>query len=323
MTKYPARAYRLRLIGLAVVMASMALTTSGEAPDERKNYILGPADQISIRIAEGDDISDKPMTIDPDGYIDLNMVGRIHAAGMNVTELQSEIASKLGKYYKRPSVSVAITASQSQPVSVLGAVRNPGVHQLQGHKTLVEVLSLAGGLREDAGYAITITRRTAYGRIPLANCKTDAGGNFYTAQIKVNGLISGSSPEDNIAIQPNDVISAPRAELVYVLGKVNKSGGFVLRDRETATALLALSLAEGLAPLAAPKDAKILRLDRASDKRIEIPVNLQKILDGTAPDPVIYAEDMLFIPGSRTKGTAMRAMEAAIQIGTGVAVYRR
>jgi polysaccharide export outer membrane protein len=141
--------------------------------------------------------------------------------------------------------------------------------------------------------------------------------------VKVKDLISGANPQVNIAIQPNDVISAPRAELVYVLGKVNKSGGFVLRDRETATALLALSLAEGLAPMAAPKDAKILRLDRASDKRIEIPVNIQKILDGTAPDPVIYAEDTLFIPGSRTKGTAMRAMEAAIQIGTGVAIYHR
>jgi polysaccharide export outer membrane protein len=323
MKRYPASPNRLRFITLAVLMSSMAVLTLGEGLIDRSKYILGPADQISIRIAEGDDISDKPMIVDPDGYIDLNMVGRIHAAGMSVTELQSEIASRLGKFYKHPSVSVAITASQSQPVSVLGAVKSPGVHQLQGHKTLVEVLSMAGGLRDDAGYAITITRGAAYGPIPLANAKTDASGNFSTAQVKVNDLISGANPQVNIAVQPNDVISAPRAELVYVLGKVNKSGGFILRDRETATALLALSLAEGLAPLAAPKDAKILRLDRASDKRIEIPVNIQKVLDGTAPDPVIYAEDTLFIPGSRTKGTAMRAMEAAIQIGTGVAIYHR
>src|SRR5258708_2034682 len=129
MKRYPASPNRLRLISLAVLMSSMAVLTLGEGLVDRSKYILGPADQISIRIAEGDDISDKPMIVDPDGYIDLNMVGRIHAAGMSVTELQSEIASRLGKFYKRPSVSVAITASQSQPVSVFGAVKSPGVHQ--------------------------------------------------------------------------------------------------------------------------------------------------------------------------------------------------
>jgi polysaccharide export outer membrane protein len=318
------RSQHTRFAGWALIMMSMAAAlSSGALPESDRHYVLGPADQISIRIAEGDDISDKPILIDPDGFIDLNMVGRIHAAGMSVTQLESEVAARLAKFYKRPAVAVTLVASHSQPVSVLGAVRSPGVHQLEGHKTLIEVLSLAGGLRDDAGYAITITRRIAYGPIPLPDNKTDASGNFSTAHVKANDLISGGNPEANIAIEPNDVISAPRAELVYVLGQVNRSGGFVLRDRETGTALLALSLAEGLSPLAAPKDAKILRLDRGSDKRIEIPVNLQKVLAGTAPDPVIYADDMLFVPGNRTKHIALRSLEAAIQIGTGVAIYRR
>lgn len=307
---------------LAIISSSSPLVAQAGSPVNDKRYLLGPADQISVHIAEGDDISDKPVIIDPDGYIALNMVGRIHASGMSVNQLETEISSRLKKFYKDPSVTISITEFHSQPVSVLGAVRNPGVHQLQGHKTLVEVISLAGGMKDDAGYTLTVTRQAEHGPIPLPDNMADSSGHYNIAHVAVNDLMSGKNPGANIQIAPDDVITVPRANLVYVLGKVNKSGGFALRDRETATVLVALSLAEGLAPLAAPKGARILRLDHASDKRVEIPVDLQKVLDGTVPDPVIYPEDMLFVPGSKVKSAALRSVEAAIQVGTGVAIYR-
>src|SRR5579871_1871649 len=106
------------------------------------------------------------------------MVGRIHVSGLTVDQVENFLKDRLKKYFQDPEVFVYLTELRSQPISVLGAVNNPGVHQLEGHKTLFEVLSLAGGLRSDAGYSVKITRRKEWGKIPLPSAKDDSTGNF-------------------------------------------------------------------------------------------------------------------------------------------------
>src|SRR6266436_6897609 len=114
-------------------------------PTPQTDYVLGPGDQIAIRAANLEEISDKPITIDTGGYIRLPLAGRIHAAGMTIVQLETEITQRLKTYVLRPDVSVAVSEFHSQPVSVIGSVRTPGVQQVQGRKTLVEMLSMAGG----------------------------------------------------------------------------------------------------------------------------------------------------------------------------------
>ncbi len=94
-------------------------------------------------------------------------------------------------------------------------------------------------------------------------------------------------------------------------------------DNESLSALQVLSLAEGLDRTAAPQDAKIMRAVDGSAARAEIPVDLKKVLAGKGADVPLKANDILFIPTSATKNAAIRTLEAAIQIGTGLAVYRR
>ncbi len=296
-------------------------TSADEGAHLRSTYILGPDDQIEVRATDAD-LGDKPVRIDMAGYIRLPMLGRFQAAGFSVEQLEGAVAERLKEYVHKPDVSVSVTEFRSQPVSVIGAVKNPGVHQLQGRKTLVEVLSLAGGLNQDAGSQVKITRRAEWGRIPLKNATDDASGQFSIAEVSVSRILNATAPEENIQVRPYDVISVPRADLVYVIGEVQKAGGFVLNEREGVTVLQALALAGGLERSAAPKNARILRRSGDAD-RTEIAVNLKQILEGKQGDVNMQPDDILFVPSSVPKKAALRAAEAAVQAATGMVIWRR
>jgi polysaccharide biosynthesis/export protein len=286
-------------------------------------YILGPGDQIAVRVVNFEEINDKPIAIDLSGCIHLPMVGQIPVSGLTIEQVGSEIAKRLETYVLHPDVSVSVTEFRSQPVSVVGAVKNPGVQQVQGQKTLVEMLSLAGGLDNGtAGSTLKVTRRLEWGSIPLPNATNDATKQFSVAQVSITSLLEAKHPEENILIKPYDVISVPRGETVYVIGEVLKTGGFILNDGEQITALKALSMAGGAGRMAQPQHARILRRIPGDSSRTEIAVNLNKILDGKTADVRMQAEDILFIPNSIPKRAAVRALEAAIQTGTGLAVFR-
>lgn len=293
----------------------------------RSTYVLGPEDLIIIRALEAEEITEKPVRIDMSGYIRLPLAGRVHAAGLTVEQLEAELTTQLKTYLKHPQVAVTITEFRSQPVSIMGAVNTPGVHQLQGRKTLVEILSLAGGVQPDAGHSIKITRHLEWGRIPLPNATDDPTGQFSVGEVSLKAITEAKNPAENILIRPNDVISVPRAETIYVIGEVRKPGGFMLRARESVSVLQALSLAEGLARTAGPKNAKILRTAPGGSQRTEIPIDLSKVLAGKATDVALQPEDILFVPNNTPKNVAVRSLETMLgmgtAIGTGMIIYRR
>lgn len=289
-----------------------------------QSYTLGPEDRLTVKVLDLDEISDKDIyRVDMRGNLNLPVAGRVHVFGMTVEQAEVEVENRLRLVLQDPEVTISVTEFRPQPVSVLGSVKNPGVVQIVGRKTLFEVLSLSGGLNSDAGNVIKITRATKYGELPLDNAVDDTTGQYRVGELSVRDVMTAKTPGQNIAIMPHDVISVPKAELVYVIGCVRKSGGFILNEREKISALQALSLAEGLDHSAAASKAKILRSVGNSDNRVEIPVDLKKILQGKGDDVPLLANDILFIPTSATKNAALRGLEAAISIGTGVAVYRR
>jgi polysaccharide export outer membrane protein len=314
-----------RRLLVVAFLAAPAVELNGQPAERppRSEYQLGPGDQIAIHALDAEELSDKPVRIDENGNISLPLVGELRAAGLTAPRLAAELTARLGTQIKAPHVSVTITEFRSQPVSVIGAVNNAGVHQLQGRKTLVEMLSLAGGLRQDAGYRVKITRELDWGEIPIENARVDSSGKFSVAEVSLKDILEANTPGGNIRIMPHDVISVPRAQLVYVIGEVHKSGGFVLGERETVSVLQALSMAEGLARTAAPGSAKILRSPSGDSQRIEIAVDLRRILSGKDNDVPLRSDDILFVPTSKSKNAVMRSLEAAIQLGTGFAIYRR
>jgi polysaccharide biosynthesis/export protein len=284
---------------------------------------LGPFDVVTIHVTDAEEMSDKPYRIDPDGNLHLPMVGQVRAAGLTLDQLESELRTRLKALIRNPDVSASVVEFHSQPVSVIGCVKSPGILQLQGRKTLVEVLSLAGGVSEEAGYTVKITRKAENGRIPLPGAKDDPSGNFSVAEVKLKSLMSATGPEQNIFILPDDVISVPRGQMVYVIGQVMRSGGFVLNERESMSVLQALSLAGGLDRAAQAQNSRILRATAGDSERREVRLDLRKILAGSEEDISLRSDDILFIPASAPKKAALRAVEAAIQLGTGVAIWRR
>ena len=288
----------------------------------RSTYLLGPDDQLEITGPELTEFGNKPARIDSEGNVQVPMVGRVHVAGMTVQQTEQKLNKELQKYIRDPQVVVNVAEIRSQPVSVLGAVNTPGVHQVQGHKTLLEMLSQAGGIRPDAGYSVRITREVDWGCIPLPGAKLDQTGRFTVAELNLQKIMEAKDPAENIQIFPHDVITVPKAEMVYVIGEVHRSGGFVLGEHKTISVLQALSLAEGMNNTADSRHCKILRLKRDADEREELPVDIKELFKGKKQDVTLQADDILFVPGSVGKKAALRTLEAAIQTGTGLAVWR-
>ncbi len=288
------------------------------APD---TYTLGAGDQIVVRVPDFEEIDNKSVPIDLRGSINLPEVGRIQASGLTTEQLEAVITEHLRKYLVKPDVSVYLTEMRSQPVSILGQVQNPGVHQLKGRKNLFEVLSLAGGLRQEAGNVINITRRLEWGPIPLPGAANDSTGQFSVASVEVKSVMNASNPAENILIKPNDVISVPKASTIYVIGAVKKPGAYVLGEYRSLSALQILALAEGTDKTADTKDARIMRVIPGSNDRADIPVDLKAILSLKMPDVPLTADDILFVPVSKAKAAGYRTLDALIQVGT-MAVYR-
>jgi polysaccharide export outer membrane protein len=287
----------------------------------RTTYALGPDDQLIIRVADVPDITDKPQRIDPNGDLRLPLVGKVHAAGMTVEALEQELTKRLKVYLQEPDVSILLTEFKSQPVSVVGAVGSSGVRQLEGRKTLIEILSLAGGITAEAGPTIRITRRLDVGPIPLAEASADSASGFSTVEIPAKPLMDGLSPEKNIIVQPYDVISVPKADAVFVVGEVGRPGPVPLSSGQSVSVLEALANAGGVLRTSAPKSARVLRRVPGQDTRAEINVDVWKITQGTAADMRLSSGDILVIPDNTGRRIAARSIEAAIQAGTFFLTY--
>jgi polysaccharide export outer membrane protein len=312
----------MRIFFLITFLVCAAVFGSAQTPPpDRTNYRLGAGDQIIIRAANDPDISEKPIRVDLSGYINMPTIGHIHAAGMTADQLEAAIADRLKVIIEEPDVAVSVMEFQSQPVSVYGEVMTPGVHQLQGRKTLVELLAVTGGVKEDAGPALRITRQLEYGRIPLPGAKDDPTGKYSIAELQIKPLIDAKTPDFDIAIQPYDVISVPKADFVFIAGDVTKAGALPLSDGPRMSLLVLLATSGGPTRTSDLKKARIMRLVAGQNKRDQIPVDIAKIVSGKADDVELSSGDILLIPGSGLKRAQSRALESAIQAGTLLMTY--
>ena len=286
-------------------------------------YVLGPGDVLEIWALGIDEVNGMSFRIDAKGYIDVPMIGRLRAGGSSVEVLERRVIERLTVEVLEPEVAITVKEFRSHPVSLMGAVKSPGVYRLKGEQRLVELLSMAGGLLPESGRRIKITRKIEFGRIPLATAFEDSTGGFSLAEVNIDLVIELRKPAENIVIKPHDVIAVPRAGLVYVIGAVNKPGGFVLRESETMSVLQSLSMAEGFGEFPNAQKAKILRRSEETEVREEIAIDLKEIMKGKAPDVALYPEDILLVPTNTGKKIAVRIIETAVPIISGLAIYRR
>ena len=286
-----------------------------------RGLLLGPGDQLTVAAPEIEELDRRELKVQADGTVSVPLVGSIKAAGLTAEEFQQKLNEALRTQFRNPRISFTQVQIRSKPVTVLGAVNNPGVVQADGRKHLVEVISTAGGLRNDAGPTLTITRKSSIQPGFPASLRPTLAGDYLVVSIPVDGVMEGTDSVANVLVYPGDVITVPKGQLVYVVGDVNRSGGFMIGESNDLTVLKALSLAEGLRETADASHARILR-DDASGKRTEEPLNVKKLLNGKSEDAKLKANDILFIPSSTAKKIANRSIQAMIDGGTGLAIYR-
>jgi len=271
---------------------------------------VGPNDLIAISIYGSPELS-RTIRVGTDGLIHLPMVKKpIKAEGAYPTDLETSIAAALTEegILKDAFVTVTIAEYQSHPISVSGAVKQPLVFQASTPVTLLEALSEANGLRDDAGQEVLVSRR---------QISDNGESKLLTQHIPVRALMDASDPTLNVTLNGGENILVPVVDKIYVIGNVKKSGAFPVQNSGSDTTILQmLALAEGLAPFAT-KEAFIYRRG-ASGARNEIPIPLSKIMQRKSPDVALLANDIFYIPDNKGKRLAVATIERLATAGTTV-----
>jgi polysaccharide export outer membrane protein len=306
----------------------LATAEMDSQPIDNSAYILGTGDQLSVRVFGADDIPDRPIEVGSDGTIRLPMVGKVQASGVSVRNLETDLTNRYRTYFKDPQISITVTDYRSQAVTVVGAVNAPGVVQLRGPTRLMHVISQAGGLKAEAGDKVLITRRlhsvNDSAPAPPSPALTEPNSSFYLKEINLLKITDGTDPSANLIVKAGDLISVPRAKMVYVLGDVGKPGGYVLDGHSSRlTVVQVIALAGGVNRSAAYGSTKILRPTTGTDSpRAETQIDLKKILNNKSPDIPLHADDILYVPNSLAKAVTVRSIEAAVSIGTGLLIWK-
>jgi polysaccharide biosynthesis/export protein len=297
----------------------LAAASSPRASD----YVLGSGDLLKIEVFDVPELS-REVRVSASGYIALPLIpGRILVAGLTPYQLEQKIADLLeaNQLVTHAQVSVFVEQPISQGISITGAVVRPMVYEAIRPTTLMEALAAAGGTTADAGDYVLVTHNVR--GVPEEGSGTESLNGPVTVKVSLTDLVDKADPKADVLLHAGDIVTVPRAGLVYVLGAVGEPGGFPLNgERERMTTLEAVALARGMKGTAKSQDAVILRKDPGSGKSEEIRVNLKKILGHKAEDVQLYANDILFIPDSSGKVALWRAAQAGIAIGSGVAVLR-
>lgn len=323
---------RIKIFSLIVFFAGYALaqTPAGSsaaqdsavtiAPNKEEQPAIKPATDrptTSLKLGAGDLVQmqvfgvpemTQETRIDGDGNLTVALVGGVHVEGLTSTQAERLVELKLkeGGYLKDPHVALFVKEYVTQGISVMGEVQKPGIYPMLGAQRLFDAISSAGGTTTKAGRVVTITHR-------------DDPQQPVIVQMNSDGSNAASS---NVDIQPGDTVVVSKAGVVYVVGAVERPGGFIMDNNENLTVLQAVALAYGAKTTASLDKSKIIRKEAGGTVK-ELPVPLNRILEGKSSDLALKNDDILFVPASAAKGAFRRTAEAAIQAATGVAIYRR
>jgi polysaccharide export outer membrane protein len=289
---------------------------------------IGSGDLLHIDVFDVPELS-RDVRVTGSGEISYPLLPeRISAAGLSPFQLESKLEQLLieNGLVSHPQVSVFVREQFSEPVSVVGAVKNTMVYQVVRPTTLLEVLSAAGGISDDAGSVVIVTRpvRSGTPRTEPASAPNGPGPEEQKITIRLQDLLESGDSVYNIPIYGGDTISVPRAGIVYVLGfGVAQPGGYVLQNHgEQVTVLKAIALAHGLTSFAKADAAVIMRTNSATGQKDEIPVRLKQIQNRKAADVPMQSNDILYVPDSTGKKALARGVQTVLGVGTQVAVYR-
>jgi capsular exopolysaccharide synthesis family protein len=262
------------------------LSTLTVIPEDFSTLKLAPGFLLSIDVYDAPEFS-SDLRVGEDGDVLVESVGRVHVAGQTLAEASAAIAKRLqdAKILNNPQINLNIVQYAGQSVTVLGEVHNPGRLELLAPHTLADVMAMSGGETQYAGNLIEIRRRTKNG--------------LQTESVHFSRSAEDATLEDT-QVYPGDTVTVRRAGIVYVLGGVARPGGYIMQEGGELTLTQALALAYGTNIDAAVSSVLIIR--KLPDGKVEqIPVAYRAIMKGKEAPPRLQAEDVVYVPISKTK----------------------
>jgi polysaccharide export outer membrane protein len=286
--------------------AETSINAGSDLPIEQ----LGKDDLIGITVYDAPELT-RTVRVDSDGDIHLPMLRQhVRAAGYYPVDLEGAIAKALTEeqILVDPVVTVSVVEYRSRPISVVGAVRNPLTFQATGRVTLLDALSQAGGLAENAGSEVIVS-------IPQMT-----GDGKLTAQVRhiqARALLDSVDPSLNLQMQGGEVIRVPQAGRVYVMGDVKHPGAFPITEGSESSVLKVLALSEGLDRFPAHV-AYIYRTEGGNGSRSEIPIELKKIIGRKSPDVPLMANDILYVPEASGRKATLTTLDRMAMVSAGL-----
>ena len=264
-------------------------TTSGitAVPEDFSKLTLSSGFLLSMTVYDMPEISGD-LRVDDRGNVDVPMAGDLHVAGMTLPEAKLAIQKKLmdAEILKNPKINLDVSQYAGENVTVTGEVAAPGRIQLLAPHSLSDVLGLVGGETQLAGNSIEV-RRTV-------------NGTPQTLEVKYSRSSGNSDEIKAFMVKPGDTITIPRAGIVYVMGAVNRPGGYVMQEDGKLNVSQALSLAMGTMMNAQVDSIRVVRRD-AQGKLTEIHIPYSAISKGKAEPLTLQAQDLVYVPVSKIK----------------------
>lgn len=267
------------LLSLLTVVLFLPLVATAQAPPPQpadKDYVIGPEDILDIQVWGNRDLN-QTVFVRPDGRTSLPLVGEIGVAGKTVQQLQDHLGAVYEKTVKGAVVTVIVKEIKSRPVYFIGGFGRPGVMQLTRELTLLQAISIVGGVVPNADAEKGFLMRGDK-RIPL----------------DFNRLVQRGDMSQNPKLEPGDSIVVPLADAVYVNGEVKTPGA--VKYTGDLTILKAITQVGGLTPLAAPGRVDVLRGTSEKKERIRVDVDKMMRSPDENPDIRLQPNDIIFVP---------------------------
>jgi polysaccharide export outer membrane protein len=260
-----------------LLLCCLSIVIPSWADSVQDDYLIGTDDVLKITVYDHEDL-DVISRVSGDGSIQFPLLGSVALGGLTIKGAIAEIEIQLKDgYLVDPQVTIFVEEYRSKKVMVIGHVEEPGILELSGPTHLLEVLSMVGGLRENASDEATIKR----------NQGVDNSGQKII-KVDLKRLLETGDAKLNIQIMDQDTVFIAKAGMVYVTGEVGKPDAY--KYEVGTTVLKAISMAGGFTQIASKNKIRIVRIVDGKEQTLE-KVSLQ---EKVKPGDVVVVPESYF-----------------------------
>jgi polysaccharide biosynthesis/export protein len=254
-------------------------------PENFSDLKLAPGFLVRLTVLDDSDYSGD-YRIDDQGNIAVPILGALHISGETSAGARALVTQRLRdeQILKNPQVNLSILEYTAPQVTIIGEVSAPGKYPLLIPRNLVDVLALAGGPTNFAGNEVQIT----------------PNGDGTKSELVHYSKATNPETVKDVLVHPGDTVQVKRAGIIYVLGAVNRPGGYVMQEDGSLNLLQAISLANGTSVVASTGTIHLLRKN-PDGSEVDISLPYKEISHGKRADYRLQSQDILFVPTSKTK----------------------